>query len=151
MTQVVSLVFWHPQHTAYIFSSHNQGPHYSLWEMKNIGSVRHAHVLEEVAHLTSAHISLARIHDHTQLQGGLGAVALWEEGCMFRKEWIASGQLKSEDSVSKGRRKWYILQQSLIQYTPLVYWKYTHRKCIQHFHKTRQPNDWSSYYIHLKV
>lgn len=44
--------------------------------MKNKGSVGHAHVLEEVANLTSAHISLARTHDHTQLPGRTGTVAL---------------------------------------------------------------------------
>ena len=44
--------------------------------MKNKGSVGHAHVLEEVANLTSAHISLARTHDHAQLQGRTGTVAL---------------------------------------------------------------------------
>lgn len=129
MTQVLSLIFWHPQHAAYTFSFHNRNTHYSPWEMKNKGSVGHAHVLEEVANLTSAHISLARTHDHTQLPGRTGTVALkgagrggGTRGGMFRKGCTACGQLKSEDSISKGRRKWYILQQSLIL-LPLWYIK----------------------------
>lgn len=54
--------------------------------MENRGSLRHTHVLEEVAYPLSAHISLTRTYDHTQLQGRIGTIAFLEERGSTEKE-----------------------------------------------------------------